>query len=154
MKFVTIVNKTNGIEVGDLIGCAETSVTRLVGLLGKRNLPSGEGVWIRPSSGIHTFGMRFAIDVVGLDKEMRVVKLWTEIQPNRVTSIRRKVQSVVELAAGEINARSIEIGHVLSTLDISVQVKPLAVVSESFSREVRKRQTAKQGGPQGEWALT
>ncbi len=153
MKFVTIVNKTTGIEVGDSIGCAETSLTRLVGLLGKRSLPSGEGVWIRPSSGVHTFGMRFAIDVVGLDKEMRVVKLWTDVRPNRVTSIRRKVQSVIELAAGEIGARSIEVGHILATLEASAEVSPMRVVHDGLSMKARKQRSAKQA-LQGKWVLS
>ncbi len=151
MNFVTIVNKTTGTEVGDSIGCAETSLTRLVGLLGKRSLPSGEGVWIRPSSGVHTFGMRFSIDVVGLDKEMRVVKLWTDVRPHRMTSIRRKVQSVIELAAGEIDARSVKVGHVLGIIEAPRHVSPARVAYESRST---KQRSAKQAVPQGKWALS
>ena len=113
MQTVVILNRTTCAEVGQCIKRAETSLTRLVGLLGKTNLEAGEGLWIRPSSGIHTFGMRFAIDVVGLDRNMRVVKLWPRVKPQRMTSISTRVQSVLELAAGEIEARSIQIGHVL-----------------------------------------
>ena len=114
MQTVAILNRRDGVVVGDRIGCAETSITRLVGLLGRRSLKAGEGIWIRPSSGVHTFGMRFAIDVVGLDREMRVVKLWQRVKPHRVTSVSSKIRSVLELAAGEIATRSIQLGDVLN----------------------------------------
>ena len=114
MQTVAILNRLNGVVIGHRIGCAETSITRLVGLLGRKNLEAGEGIWIRPSSGIHTFGMRFTIDVVGLDREMRVIKLWSRVKPHRVTSVNTKVRSVLELAAGEIALRSIQLGDVLN----------------------------------------
>ncbi len=66
-----------------------------------------------PSSGVHTMGMRFAIDVVGLDKHMRVVKVWHELVPYRVTSVSLKMRSVIELAAGTIRSSRIEVGDVL-----------------------------------------
>ncbi len=107
---VTIRNKATGTEVGTHIECAEDSFSRLFGLLGREGLEPGEGLWIRPSSGVHTMGMRFSIDVVGLDKHMRVVRLWTNLKPFRATSLSLAVQSVIELAAGEIEARSIHLG--------------------------------------------
>ena len=66
----------------------------MVGLLGKRGLNAGEGLWIKPSSGVHTLGMMFGIDVIGLDKELRVVKLWPRLVPFRVTSVSLKIRSV------------------------------------------------------------
>ncbi|MGI4828338.1 MAG: DUF192 domain-containing protein [Janthinobacterium lividum] len=113
MQTVAILNRTTYADVGQSIKLADTSLTRLVGLLGRSSLKAGEGIWIRPSSGVHTFGMRFTIDVVGLDREMRVVKLWPRVKPQRITSISTNVRSVLELAAGEIEARSIQIGHLL-----------------------------------------
>ena len=118
MRTVAIRNRLNGAVIGDRVGCAETSITRLVGLLGRSNLEAGEGIWIRPSSGIHTFGMRFAIDVVGLDRDMRVIKLWSRVKPRRVTSVSIRIRSVLELAAGEIAARSIQLGDVLNVCTV------------------------------------
>ena len=114
MKILTILNCSTGVQVGDRIGCADTSLTRLHGLLGRKELAPGAGVWIRPSSGVHTFGMRFAIDVVGLDRTMRVVRLWPGLKPNRATPLCRGVHSVLELAAGEIHARQLKVGDVIS----------------------------------------
>ena len=115
MQMLVILNRTTRADIGDRIECADTSLTRLVGLLGRRGLEAGGGIWIRPSSGVHTFGMRFAIDVVGLDQGMRVVKLWPRIKPHRMTSINPKVRSVLELVAGQIEARAIRVGD---TLDV------------------------------------
>lgn len=125
MHTVAILNRLNGVVIGDRIGCAETSITRLVGLLGRSNLEAGEGIWIRPSSGIHTFGMRFAIDVVGLDRDMRVVKLWFRVKPHRITSVSTRIRSVLELAAGEIAARSIQLGDVLNISPVQDEARTL-----------------------------
>ena len=114
MRIVTILNEATGIKIGDRIERADSSWTRLVGLLGRKSLQAGGGVWLSPSSGVHTFGMRFPIDVVGLDSDMRVVRLWPNVKPQRVTSISLNVQSVLELAAGEIASRSLRLGQTLS----------------------------------------
>ena len=65
-----VTNTTRGITVGDKIELADTSLKRMFGLLGRRGLDPGGGLWIRPSSGVHTFGMAFSIDVVGLDRDL------------------------------------------------------------------------------------
>ena len=113
MQTVTIRERYTRAAVAHRVECADTSLTRLVGLLGRSVLNAGEGIWIQPSSGVHTFGMRFAIDVVGLDRDMRVVKLWRRVQPHRITSVSTKIRSVLELAAGEIDTRSLKIGQTL-----------------------------------------
>lgn len=58
-------------------------------------------------------GMRFPIDVVGLDKNMRVIKVWPNLVPWRVTSVSLKMRSVIELAVGTIRDAQIEVGDVL-----------------------------------------
>jgi uncharacterized membrane protein (UPF0127 family) len=89
---------------------ADTSLPRMVGLAGRRRLDAGCGLLIKPSSGVHTFGMRFAIDVVALNKNMQVVKLWHHLRPFRITSVSLKTHSVLELAAGEIKRCQVEVG--------------------------------------------
>lgn len=113
MRLVKVTNRTRGTTIGESVELADTSWTRLWGLLGRRGLNAGGGLWIKPSSGVHTLGMKFAIDVVGLDKQMRVVKLWPELVPFRVTSVSLQISSVIELAAGRIRECSIEVGDVL-----------------------------------------
>jgi uncharacterized membrane protein (UPF0127 family) len=110
---MTFRNRTKANTIGTQIAVAETSLTRLVGLVGRRRLDAGCGLLIRPSSGIHTFGMLFAIDVIALNKSLQVVKLWRRLPPFRITSISLKVHSVLELPAGEISRCRIEVGDQL-----------------------------------------
>jgi len=88
-------------------------MTRMFGLLGKRGLDAGGGLWIKPSSGVHTFFMMFRIDVIGLDRNLKVVKLWRCLAPFRVTSVSLKMQSVVELPCGTIKRSETHVGDQL-----------------------------------------
>ncbi len=112
-KEVTVNNRSKSVTVGTRIMVADTALSRLVGLLGRKRLDAGCGVLIRPSSGVHTFGMGFAIDVVALDKSLRVVKVWRRLRPFRLTSVSLRTRSVLELAAGQIDACRIEVGDEL-----------------------------------------
>jgi hypothetical protein len=82
----------------------------MFGLLGRRGLDAGGGLWIKPSSGVHTFGMAFKIDVVGLDGDLKVIKLWRCLAPFRVTSVSLKVKSVLELPCGIISQSQMQLG--------------------------------------------
>jgi hypothetical protein len=113
MRLVTVTNTNRSTVLGDGIEVADTSLTRLFGLLGKRHLNTGRGLWIKPSSGVHTLGMMFAIDVIGLDKELRVLRLWSDLRPFRVTSVSTKIRSVIELPAGRIVECGVQLGDVL-----------------------------------------
>ena len=106
-------NVTRATTVGTRITIADTSLTRLIGLVGRRRLDAGCGLLIRPSSGIHTFGMLFAIDVVALNKNLRVLKLWHRLAPFRVTTINLKIHSILELPAGGISACEMKVGDQL-----------------------------------------
>ena len=95
---------------------ADTALSRLRGLLGRRGLPSGEGLLLRPSPSIHTFFMRFPIDVVFLDRELRVLRVADAVKPWRAVAC-RGARAVLELAAGEASARGIAVGERLSLRD-------------------------------------
>ena len=62
-------------------------------------------------------GMRFSIDVVGLDKAMRVVKVWRRLRPFRMTSVSFKIKNVLELPAGQIDVCQIECGDQLEIVE-------------------------------------
>ena len=83
------------------------------GLLGRKELPRGEGMLLRPAASVHTAFMRFPIDVVFLDAELRVVHVAHSVAPWR--AVRGKgAKMVVELAAGECSRRDVEVGDRLS----------------------------------------
>jgi uncharacterized protein len=108
-----LLNKTKTVAIGNKIEIADTSLARLIGLAGRKELNPGCGLLIKPSSGIHTFGMRFSIDVVTLDKALRVMKIWRRLPPFRLTTINFNTNSVLELPAGEADRCQIEVGDQL-----------------------------------------
>lgn len=91
---------------------ADKPFGRMRGLLGRSDLPRGEGVILRPAGSVHTFFMRFAIDVVFLDEDDVVVDIVHQLRPWRAAGV-KGAKSVVELAAGEAAARGVEIGSKL-----------------------------------------
>jgi uncharacterized protein len=91
---------------------ARTPLTRMRGLLGRRGLDSGEGLLLRPASSVHTFFMRFPIDVVFLDRDGAVLKVASRLPAWR-TSAARGAKAVVELPAGEAARRGIRVGELL-----------------------------------------
>lgn len=110
MRAMEVWNTTRSTLLGNSIQVADRPLTRLFGLLGKRPLSEGEGLWISPSSGVHTVGMSFSIDVVGLDREDRIVHLWPVLVPYRFTKISFAIKSVLELPAGTIRKACCEPG--------------------------------------------
>lgn len=114
MKQITVTIPQKSVVVGTRIGLANTSPTRFLGLMGRRGLDPGAGILIRPSSGVHTMFMRFPIDVVGLDRNLRVVKLWPRLRPWWLTSVNLRIQNVLELAPGQIEQCRIQVGDQLA----------------------------------------
>lgn len=74
--------------------------SRLKGLLGTQSLPAGEGLLIEPCSGIHMFGMKYAIDALFLDKQLRVVGVVHSIAPGSLSKTYKGAHSCLELPAG------------------------------------------------------
>src|SRR5687767_6686802 len=104
-------------NVDDRVACercdvADHAVARMRGLLGRSNLPQGEGILLRPAGSIHTFFMRFPIDVVFLNEEGLVVEVVPRLQPWRAAGV-KGASAVLELSAGEAESRGIEVGSTL-----------------------------------------
>jgi uncharacterized protein len=110
---VQTVIASDGRVVCERCGVADTFASRLRGLLGRRELPRGEGLLISPSSSVHTFFMRFVIDVVFLDRSLRVVGVSPQVRPWKLVG-RRGARHVLELSAGESEERAIGIGEQLA----------------------------------------
>lgn len=112
-QFVKVVNVTRNTVLGDKVGVAQTSVSRMVGLLGKSGLEPGSGLLIFPSQGVHTIAMRFPIDVVFLDRNWRVIHVQPALAPFRISGIHWKARLVIELPVGVIAQTSTSIGDEL-----------------------------------------
>ncbi len=109
-----IQNQTRGhflITRGEL---AQTFWARFRGLMGRRSLEEGEGLVLVGEKSIHTFFMKFPIDVVYADRTWRVVRLDPAMPPNRVGPIVFQAAYVLELPVGVIQATGTTVGDQLS----------------------------------------
>ncbi len=107
-----IRNATKNTVLATAADIADTSRTRKTGLLKHNSLPSGEGLWITPCEGIHTIGMKFAIDVLFLSRDRKVLKVRNAMAPLRM-SLCLRAHSVLELPAGTAAATTTSPGDVL-----------------------------------------
>jgi hypothetical protein len=114
-KTKLIVNLTRGecVCVGEL---ADGPLRRMRGLIGRRGLLAGEGLLLTPAPAIHTAFMRFPIDALFLDRDLRVLEIAERLRPWRVAS-KQRARSVLELAAGECARRGVEVGDRLELRD-------------------------------------
>ncbi len=96
-----VINRTRGTVLATRLEVADSAPKRTKGLLGRDGLGSGEGLWIVPCESVHTFFMRFAIDLVYLDKKNKVKKVRSAVRPWRVSAC-LSAHSVLELPAGTI----------------------------------------------------
>ena len=105
-----VINLTKKTWLATKVRKADNFLTRLVGLLKRTQLGPEEALWLMPSKGIHTVGMKFPIDVVFLNKEFFVVGLISGMLPYRVSSVHMRGYSVIELPSGTIKKSRTEIG--------------------------------------------
>lgn len=110
---VRIFNLTRDSQVADRVQLADDGRTRRKGLLGRDGLDKGEGLWIVPCEAVHTFWMRFAIDLIYLDREYRVLKIRSAVPPWRLSACLR-AHSVIELAPGTIKEKQVRRGDRLA----------------------------------------
>ncbi|HWO81067.1 DUF192 domain-containing protein [Gaiella sp.] len=103
------LRREDGRVVAESVVVADSTGRRLRGLLGKKELPSGHAVLLRPAWSIHTAFMRFPIDVVFLDADQIVVKIVPNL-PSFKTASCRGAREVVELRAGECERRGLALG--------------------------------------------
>jgi uncharacterized membrane protein (UPF0127 family) len=113
MQRVRVLNATKGTVLGDSVAVADTSLRRMVGLLGRTGLEPGTGMLIIPSQAVHTIAMRFPIDIVFADRNGRVVHLQAALLPNRVTGLHWRARCVLELPSGAIAQTGTAVGDEL-----------------------------------------
>jgi uncharacterized membrane protein (UPF0127 family) len=92
---------------------ADTIFTRLKGLIGRLNMRSDEGLWVIPSSGVHTWGVLFPLDLIYLDQEHRVVFVTEHFQRFRIGPLRLQAASVLELPTHTIYSSQTQAGDQL-----------------------------------------
>lgn len=93
---------------------AETFGARAKGLLGRKSLAEDRALWITRSNSVHTFFMKFAIDLVFLDRHLKVRKTYSRVRPGRLILPVWSAASVIELAGGFLERNPLSIGEQLN----------------------------------------
>lgn len=106
-------NETRKTVLAEAAEVADTSAKRRTGLLKHSRLEAGEGLWIRPCESVHTFFMKFPIDLVYLDKRLKVRKVRHAVPAWRLSAC-LSAHSVLELPAGTAERTGTAAGDVLA----------------------------------------
>ena len=107
-------NQTRHTIIAETVEIADSYWKRLTGLMGRPNLPPGQGLWIVPCNDIHSCFMRFEFDALFLDKDHRVLFMIERMKPWRISKIVRGGKVVLELPAGTIATSNTEVGDQLT----------------------------------------
>ncbi|HOJ77786.1 MAG TPA: DUF192 domain-containing protein [Bacillota bacterium] len=95
------------------IRLATTFLTRLRGLMFYQRMPQIDGLLFSPCNSIHTFWMRFAIDVIFMDRSGRILAVYEKLPPNRVTKTIKNAYYVLEAEAGFADRFKVKTGDCL-----------------------------------------
>ena len=100
-----------GVIMANRVTVASRRLERAIGLLGRTGLEAGEALWITPCHGVHTWFMRFSIDVIAMDADGVVVDAISVLKPWRMRLPKPGARSVLELPAGTLLHARTKIGH-------------------------------------------
>src|SRR6476646_2743537 len=109
MQILNLKRKTHLARNAEIAG---SGGKRTKGLLGRKGLAPGEGMWIVPCEAVHTFGMQFPIDLVYLDRGLRIKKVQSSVSPWRLSAC-LSAHSILELPAGTIRQSQSQPGDLL-----------------------------------------
>ena len=113
-----VTNSDRGTVLAHQATVADSFLSRLRGLLGRRSLPPGQGLLIRPTRAVHTFFMAFPIDVAFLDDAGRVVRAYHSLPPFRVAQGGKGAEMALELPAGTLAATGTQEGDRLALEEV------------------------------------
>ena len=114
-----VVNRTRGTLVGVDVARADSVRARMRGLYAYQHLMPRDGLWLVPCNNIQTIGMKHVIDVVFLDRDNRVVRIYQRLRPGRFTWWIRRAYSALELPEGAVRSSETQIGDLLDFAEAS-----------------------------------
>ena len=92
---------------------AESLWERTRGLLGRESLANGHGLWIQRTNSVHTFFMRFALDLIFIDRHLKVCRVYHDVKAGRLIWPVWRASSVLELPAGFLTLHPVQEGEQL-----------------------------------------
>lgn len=108
-----LMNKSKNILLCSDLNTADSFWQRMKGLLGKAHMLQTEGLWIKSCTSIHTYFMKFPIDVVFVDKDLKVTKVAQKVPPGKLLLSTLSSRHVFEFGPGCLNGNNLEIGDQL-----------------------------------------
>ncbi len=108
-----LINKSKGTVLAENLVVANNFKSRFIGLMGRNQLPTGEGLLLTKCNSIHMCFMKFALDIVFIDSSKKVVHLIKGIPPWKVSGIVKSAKNTIELPVGTIELSKTEIGDFL-----------------------------------------
>jgi uncharacterized membrane protein (UPF0127 family) len=125
---VIVQNADRDSVLGTAVQVADSSARKAKGLLGRDHLAAGEGLLFKHCSSLHTFFMRFAIDIAYIAKDGRVLKVAHSVPPFRICAAPLRAHYALELPAGSLAASSTKVKDMLRFVDeyeVEAEPKPL-----------------------------
>jgi uncharacterized protein len=107
-------NESSNMVVASRVKQATTYLKRLLGLLFSAPLKPNDGLWFTPCNSIHTIGMKFAIDVVFLDRNGTVLRVYSSLPPGKIVPIIWRAHHCVELSPGTLAKSNTKDGDKIS----------------------------------------
>lgn len=112
-----LVNQTRNQTILDNLELAKSTLSRMKGLLGRSELHPEQGLWIKPCNSIHTWFMKFPIDVIFVDKKLMVKSIHHKVGPWKLVVPKWGSYSVFEIEAGRASQTQIQVGDQLDVVD-------------------------------------
>lgn len=106
-------NKSTHTNLIENLEVAKTFWARGKGLLGKKSLPANQALWIHHCNSIHTFFMKFSIDCVFVDRNLKVKAVYVDVKPWRLVTPVWGASSVIEMSSGVSRQLKIKVGDEL-----------------------------------------
>ncbi len=133
-----VYNQTRECFLGLRVAAADTSFSRLKGLIGRLRLRSDEGIWVVPSSGVHTIGVLIPLDLIYLDESQVVIKVIEYFPTFRIAPIRIRAASVLELPQHTIYSSQTQTGDrllICTAEEMEIRLQALAGNSDGEGQE-------------------
>ena len=110
MQKFRVLNLSKSRAILEEAELCDTFGRRLRGLLGRKLLPPGKGIIIKPCRSVHTVGMTFPIDVVFVDGKGRICRMVENLKPNKISSGAKSACFVIEAPAGTLSLTQTAVG--------------------------------------------
>jgi len=111
-----LINQTSNMLVADEVFCANTFLARSIGLLNRKIFLPRQALILEPCNAVHSIFMRFAIDLLFVDKNNQVIALLVDFKPNRLTRIYGRARKVIELPVGTVQLTQTKVSDQLQLL--------------------------------------